>query len=302
MNSNVDYEVKEGDTLSEIIYAATGNSSAEAYQEVAKNNGIENPDLIMPGQNITFKATDYMTDEFKTEYRNDLAKESSKVMNEGASVIKDNSSSEKIANGISNETAQGVASVMAQGSDLAKESFEDSIGPVPREFGNNTDVTTAGASTAVAASSASVGAVANASTMGGSNFSTSGEYQICYPANVKGWNPKTSFLTFKVKENAGESFVQVNNCVKKCGQDIDGIVSSLKTLRKKMGDNTGTTSQIDKITTSLTSLKQDLINKNQELIAACNEVTQYIYENKASKSQEASKVAQTISLIDIYKG
>lgn len=128
------------------------------------------------------------------------------------------------------------------------------------------------------------------------------EFEICYPSSVFGWEPRNSFKTFIVKENAGEEFVAVNNCVKKCCTDIDGVIQSLTTLRTKMGENTGTTSQIDKIVKSLGEKKQDLITKNQELINACEQVIQYIYENKASKSQEAGAVANTIAQINIYKG
>lgn len=125
---------------------------------------------------------------------------------------------------------------------------------------------------------------------------------ICIPSSVNGWEPLNNFKTFKVKENAGEEFVAVNNCVKRCCTDIDGVISSLKTLRKKMGDNTGTTSQIDNVVKHLEEKKQDLITKNQELIQACNQVVQYIYENKSNKSQEAAAVAQTVANINIYQG
>ena len=57
-------------------------------------------------------------------------------------------------------------------------------------------------------------------------------------------------------------FVQVNNLVKKCCIDIDNIISSLNILKTKMGVNTGTTNQIEKITKHLSEKKQDLITKN----------------------------------------
>lgn len=69
-----------------------------------------------------------------------------------------------------------------------------------------------------------------------------------------------------------------------------------------MGENTGTTNQIDKITKSLTDKKQDLITKNTELIEACYKVIEYVYENKESKSNQASEIYNTISQINLYKG
>jgi len=44
------YIVKEGDTLSYIAMLYTGKPSK--YTELAKINGIDNPDLIFPGQHI----------------------------------------------------------------------------------------------------------------------------------------------------------------------------------------------------------------------------------------------------------
>ncbi len=40
------------------------------------------------------------------------------------------------------------------------------------------------------------------------------DFEICYPGNVTGWEPRNSFKTFQVKENAGEEFVAVNNQVR----------------------------------------------------------------------------------------
>lgn len=127
-------------------------------------------------------------------------------------------------------------------------------------------------------------------------------YEICNPANVAGFEPVTSYDKFKIQETAGDEIANVNNCVKACCTDIDGVIASLNTLRTKMGENTGTTSQIDRIVKSLQDKRQDLITKNQELIDACNQVLQYVYTNKTEKSAEATQVAQTIANIDIYKG
>lgn len=129
-----------------------------------------------------------------------------------------------------------------------------------------------------------------------------GNYQCCYPDFVRGWTPLNSFKTFIVKENAGEHFVKVNNRVKKVCEDIDDVKSALTTLKNKMGDNTGTTTQINNVVKALEQKKSDVIKKNQELIAACEQVVQYIYENKANKAEEASAVARTIENISIYQG
>ena len=49
-NGGVHYKVKKGDSLSKIAQQYTGN--ALRYNELAKLNGIENPDKIEVGQNI----------------------------------------------------------------------------------------------------------------------------------------------------------------------------------------------------------------------------------------------------------
>lgn len=53
-----DYTVKKGDTLSKIVREqypdATSKELSEKIKETAKNSGIENPDLIRPGQKIVF--------------------------------------------------------------------------------------------------------------------------------------------------------------------------------------------------------------------------------------------------------
>lgn len=48
----MDYTVKEGDTLSEILYNITGDGSAEYYNQVAQANNIANSDKIYVGQVI----------------------------------------------------------------------------------------------------------------------------------------------------------------------------------------------------------------------------------------------------------
>ncbi len=48
----MDYTVKEGDTLSDILYNLTGDGSFANYNEVAQNNNIANADNIQVGQVI----------------------------------------------------------------------------------------------------------------------------------------------------------------------------------------------------------------------------------------------------------
>lgn len=56
--STIEYVVKEGDTLSEILYDLTGDGTYENYTQYAAANGIENPDHIVPGQVLTIPVVD----------------------------------------------------------------------------------------------------------------------------------------------------------------------------------------------------------------------------------------------------
>lgn len=134
------------------------------------------------------------------------------------------------------------------------------------------------------------------------SYSPSYEYEICKPEQVNGWQPQKNYSSFNIKENAGDKIAAVNNSVKACCEEIDGIVSSLKTLRVKMGENKLTNDQVDRIVRIFESKKQDLITKNFELIEACNQVIGYVYQNKTEKTEEARSVAAAVANINIYKG
>lgn len=129
-------------------------------------------------------------------------------------------------------------------------------------------------------------------------------YEICYINSVRGWTPLNSFKTFIIKANAGEYFLRVNNRVKKVCDDIDEIKSDLTTLKTKMGENFGSTEETNykRIISGLDQKKADVIKKNQELFEACNKVVEYVYQNKASRADEAAQVALTIANIDVYNG
>lgn len=124
-------------------------------------------------------------------------------------------------------------------------------------------------------------------------------YEVCFPSMIPGFEPKNNYMWFTVKENAGEEFVNVSNCVKKCCDDLDTILSDLKKLKEDMGENTGTLTQIDQVISGINTRKEELIQKNKELISACQEVVEYIYQNKTSKADEAAQIANTISQIKL---
>lgn len=272
------YVVKEGDTLSEIIYSQTGNSSSDVINEIAKNNNIENPDLIVPGQEIVFDKSNYVTDAYKESHKDEFVS----TQSTNNSINESNGQAgNSVTNDVQSNQSQGVMNEKIEEiNDKMMNAVKEIMTPQKnmKEFHNTNN------------KSGSLGASY------GTNF------EICYPNTINGFYPSSAFLSFVVKENAGESFVGVNNCVKKCCEDIDGIIQSLNILKQKMGVNPLTTEQIEKVTKGLAEKKQDLVTKNSELITTCYEVIEYVYTNKENKSKEAGAIATTIKNINIYKG
>jgi len=292
MENGYEYIVKEGDTLSDILYDLTGSANKDIYEKIASDNNIENADHIIPGQKIIIGQ----------EYLNSNSNNTSM-----SSISENTSDSQK------NETDNG-NSLLFESEDqseleqiLTKEPLnEKEAEKMSSNEQTNDSKQNLTPQEKIASSTSSQNGSTNSISNNSNNNSNSiyvpSDYEICYPNSVSGFEPRDSFKTFQIKKNAGEHFVDVNNQVRKCGTDIDGIISSLTTLKTKMGENTGTTTQIDKITNALMQKKKDLITKNSELIKACNQVIEYVYENKSSKAEEATEVYNTIANINVYKG
>lgn len=338
MENGYEYIVKEGDTLSEILYNMTGNGSSELYDKIAKDNNIVSADHIVPGQKIVIgneyisnssssvevnsmevsRASQETADETirtssstsqpKTELSssNSTAEAESLIyesedQSEFENLFSKGTSSAENKNTLENQnyreasTTNNNQAISDRKTELREK--QETIAKSPRRDTINGDITLKDTSH----QNSSNGAPTTTGDTVTSYYMPS-DYEICYPLSVTGFSPRNSFKTFIIKKNAGEHFVAVNNQVKKCGSDIDGIISSLNTLKSKMGENTGTTSQIEKIVQGLADKKQDLINKNSELIEACYKVIEYVYENKESKSSQASEIYNTISQINLYKG
>lgn len=289
MENGYEYIVKEGDTLSEILYDLTGNANKEIYEKIAADNNIGNVDHIIPGQKIII-GPEYLGSNSSNPSSDTGSSGETKAVeaNGDDSLIFESDDQSELEQLLSkNESQEEKSEEKSQ----KKENSNNQQNLTPQEkvhaaLQQNEDNNT---------KSNGTNNVSNA-------IYTPSDYEICYPQSVSGFEPRNIFKTFQIKENAGEHFVAVNNQVRKCGTDIDGIIASLTTLKTKMGENTGTTTQIDKITNALKQKKEDLITKNSELIKACNQVIDYVYANKSSKAEEASKVYNTISNIDIYKG
>ena len=52
MENEYEYTVQEGDNLSSILFNTTGSVSKEAYEKLARENGIDDPNIITVGQKI----------------------------------------------------------------------------------------------------------------------------------------------------------------------------------------------------------------------------------------------------------
>lgn len=292
------YIVREGDTLSEIIKNQAGNVDYDTLMQIANDNNIDNPDKIYVGQEINLSSINTNNDrniEIKT------SSSTSSSTNTTSTSTSSSTSNEEIVLNKSDE--QEMLEKLNLDKTLEdKKIQEKTVDDSP----NNEEIVKDATKTieaGVSAATSVITSVASASQIKSAPVSTStftpSLYEVCFPESVKGFEVIESFRRFVIKENAGEKFVAVNQRIDKCSEDINQIISALQSLKQDMGENTGTTEQIDKIVKGLTEKQMDLKNKMKELITACNEVVQYVYDNKASKSEEASKVAATIARIKI---
>lgn len=312
MEDGYEYVVKEGDTLSEILYNMTGDGSKELYDKIAKDNDIADVNHIVPGQKIII-GNEYLNSSIEThseavtrttqETADDVIRTSTSTPQLESEIKSSNPSDDKKSLLYESEDQDEFEKLLSKGSSNAERkniSVSQDSGENEKNLPEKAMTNSEKELSNTSQQNATDTLINNSSTS--TSYYVPSEYEICYPLSVTGFSPRNSFKTFIIKKNAGEHFVKVNNLVKKCGTDIDGIITSLNTLKNKMGENTGTTNQIDKITKSLTDKKQDLITKNTELIEACYKVIEYVYENKESKSNQASEIYNTISQINLYKG
>lgn len=294
MENEYEYTVQEGYNLSSILFNTTGSVSKEAYEKLARENGIDDPNIITVGQKIKigneyFENNSPSSSQSKTSENSNI---SSTVEND-VQTSNDNLFETENQSEFEQLFSSSNSKSLDSSSENSKKANENVDNILNKQQSNKMEKEI---NLATQESNSPIN-IANTEV----TFTPS-DYEICYISSVKGWVPRNSFKTFQIKENAGEHFVQVNNLVKKCCIDIDNIISSLNILKNKMGVNTGTTNQIEKITKHLSEKKQDLITKNTELIKACNEVINYVYLNKKSKTEEASQVSEIISRINIYMG
>ena len=294
MENEYEYTVQEGDNLSSILFNTTGSVSKEAYEKLAKENGIDDPNIITVGQKIKigneyFENNSQSPSRSKTSEKsniNSIIENNVQTNNDNLFETENQSEFEQLFSSTNSKSSNS----SSENSTKVNENVDNSLNKQQsNKIEKEINLATQERNAPINTSNTEV------------TFTPS-NYEICYISSVKGWEPRNSFKTFQIKENAGEHFVQVNNLVKKCCIDIDNIISSLNILKNKMGVNTGTTNQIEKITKHLSEKKQDLITKNTELIKACNEVINYVYLNKKSKIEEASQVSEIISRINIYMG
>lgn len=272
MENEYEYTVQEGDNLSSILFNTTGSVSKEAYEKLARENGIDDPNIITVGQKIKigneyFENNSPSSSQSKTSENSNI---SSTVEND-VQTSNDNLFETENQSEFEQLFSSSNSKSLDSSSENSKKANENVDNILNKQQSNKMEKEI---NLATQESNSPIN-IANTEV----TFTPS-DYEICYISSVKGWVPRNSFKTFQIKENAGEHFVQVNNLVKKCCIDIDNIISSLNILKNKMGVNTGTTNQIEKITKHLSEKKQDLITKNTELIKACNEVINYVYLNK----------------------
>ena len=58
--------------------------------------------------------------------------------------------------------------------------------------------------------------------------------------------------------------------------------------------------QIDTAISGLTTKQQEFKDKNKELFQACDKVLEYIYNNKADKTSQATQIQQSLANVPVY--
>lgn len=296
------YVVKEGDNLSEILKKETGDGSYEQFIKVAQANGLDNPDKIYVGQKIDLSSVAQQkretlgstagASEIATPSSDDITKDIILDKNfEENMMTKLDMNSEKPQTNTSKNLNSSEQAILSSN----EKKSQANVSKVAKTFQTNTFATKQ------AVSSIDKSNTQNNVNLDSSNnyYITQSLYEICFPNYVKGFKTKNNYFWFTVKENAGEEFVNVNNCVKNCCADLENIIGDLKELKRDMGENTGTLTEIENIINGIQKRKEELLQKNKELISACEEVVQYVYKNKSSKANEAAKIATTIAQIKI---
>lgn len=306
------YIVKEGDNLSQILEREIGDGSYETYMEIAKNNNIENPDQIFVGQKIDLSSVDNKSNQISQSTTNNSSPSMSSAQTSEKGIIIDADFEKKMLSelnlGEENKTTTTIKNNnmdLENSSNARKESKKNQTlkeemkkGEQSKENNVNTNKTAIDNNIQKQTLQTQD---SKQTEINQSNYLVplGTLFEVCFPSVIKGFKPRNDYFFFVVKENAGEEFVNVNNYVKKCCDDLNEIITDLGHLKNDMGENTGTLTEIDNVIKGINIRKEELIQKNKELISACEEVIQYIYENKTSKADEAAKIANTISQIKL---
>lgn len=103
--SSIEYVVKEGDTLSEILYDLTGDGTYENFTRYASENGITDPDHIVPGQVLTIPIADITNSEVLQNYASTTSGDTSNSTVTGATSGVNTGSSSTISSGNVNSTS-----------------------------------------------------------------------------------------------------------------------------------------------------------------------------------------------------
>ena len=225
MENEYEYTVQEGDNLSSILFNTTGSVSKEAYEKLARENGIDDPNIITVGQKIKigneyFENNSPSSSQSKTSENSNI---SSTVEND-VQTSNDNLFETENQSEFEQLFSSSNSKSLDSSSENSKKANENVDNILNKQQSNKMEKEI---NLATQESNSPIN-IANTEV----TFTPS-DYEICYISCVKGWVPRNSFKTFQIKENAGEHFVQVNNLVKKCCIDIDNIISSLNILKDR---------------------------------------------------------------------
>lgn len=210
MEDGYEYVVKEGDTLSEILYNMTGDGSKELYDKIAKDNDIADVNHIVPGQKIII-GNEYLNSSIEThseavtrttqETADDVIRTSTSTPQLESEIKSSNPSDDKKSLLYESEDQDEFEKLLSKGSSNAERkniSVSQDSGENEKNLPEKAMTNSEKELSNTSQQNATDTLINNSSTS--TSYYVPSEYEICYPLSVTGFSPRNSFKTFIIKK------------------------------------------------------------------------------------------------------
>ena len=111
-----------------------------------------------------------------------------------------------------------------------------------------------------------------------------------------------SYKKFVIKEAAGQDFVDINNLVGKCMDEMSNVIKQLGSLKEELGTNDKLIPQIDEIIKQMGKKRTEFGEKNQEMFKAITQVAQYINDQGGVKANKLGSILSRTQSVQIKTG